>query len=283
MSLIKKIRGYLGQQLLENTAGYRVIRSSGKTGPWVDEGESLALVPIGIQEVQFPVAVMSSDSIMAQVQVSVVFTFTEGADQYFNFAYDVAESRHVGNFADIAKKMAMSVLAPQLTKFCASTPIAEMLKETALTVSSDDDAVCMGMKINSVQLVVRPNDQNVIACLGSSRIEELLREANKARTVTRMQAVAEAAELRTAEHEEAMTAAAEAELLIAEQAKNQLAEANAKVAADEVLAKQKADETTAMVLAFRGDPMAFAMTEIARSGGDLTINTDFLAAMRGLK
>lgn len=278
MSIMQKIRGYMGQQLLQNTAGFNVIRASGRTGPWVKEGEELALIPVGIQEVQFPVDVMGSDSIMAQVQTSVIFTYALGAERFFNFAYDVVSSRHTGNYADVAKKAIMNALAPKVVAASGDKVITDMVKETTLTLP--EGTLCDGIKIASVQLSVKPRDANVMACLGATKTEELLRSANAARQETRMQAIEEAAELRTAEHEEAMNAAAEAELLIAERAKNDLAEAVATAAAQTELANQKAAALKAMVLSFGSDAMAYALAELASSGNNVTVTTELLAALR---
>lgn len=280
MSIVQKIRGLFGQQLLQNTAGFTVIRSSGKTGPWISEGELLALIPGGIQEVQFPVDVLASDRIMAQVQVSVIFTYNNGAENFFNFAYSVDDGRHTGNFGDTVKKAIMNALAPKVVELSGGKGIAEMIRETTLPLQ-DASSACDGITIKSIQLSVRAKDSNVMASLGAAKTEELIREANTARQETRMQAVTEAAELRVAEHEEALEAVHEAELLIAEQAKNTLAEAVSNAAAADALAAQKATDAKAMVESFNDDAMAYALHELANSGGDVAITTEFLSAIRG--
>ena len=282
MSIMLKLRSLLGQRLLQNTAGYRVVRASHGSGPWVSEGEALALVPEGIQEVQFPVEVMGADSIMALVQVSVIFSYTNVAEDNFNFAYDVVASRHTGNYADTVKKAIMNVIAPRVVKVCAGFPIVEMIKQTALLIT--EEAVAQsGVDVTSVQLSVRPRDANVLASLGATKTEELQRVANTARQETRMQAVEEAAELRVAEHEQSMESVKEAELLIAERAKNQLAEAEAMAESQSVLAIQKAEELSEMVASFGGDPMAYALSQLANSGGNVTVTTEFLSAIRAGK
>lgn len=279
MSIAQKIRGLLGQKLLANTAGFRVVRPSGKTGPWVNEGELLALIPVGLREVQFPVDVMASDNILAQVQISVIFTYTDQAEQFFNFAYDVADGKHTGDAGDTVKKALMNALAPKVVAESGNKEIAAMVKETTL-VLEHPESLCNGIDIKSIQLSVKPRDANVMANLGAQKTEELLRAANTARQETRMQTVTQTAELRVAEHAEALNSAGEAEALIAEQAKNRLAEARSTVAAETELASQKAEDAKAMVAAFNNDPMAYALYELSRSGGNVTITTDFLAAIR---
>ena len=172
----------------------------------------------------------------------------------------------------------MNALAPKVVAASGNKVITDMVKETTLTLP--EGSLCEGITIASVQLSVKPRDANVMACLGATKTEELLRSANAARQETRMQAVEEAAELRTAEHEEAMNAAAEAEMLIVERAKNELAEAIATAAAQTELANQKAAATKAMVLSFGSDAMAYALAELATSGGNITVTTEFLAALR---
>lgn len=278
MSLIQKIRGIFGQQLLENTAGFRVIRGSAKSGPWVAEGESLALVPEGVQEIQFPLDVIGSDSITAQVQVSVVFVYDKDASSYFNFAYSVTSSSHTGNFVDATKKAIVNLIAPKVAVALRAFAIADMVKETTFQAVE-----CDGLTIKSILLVVKPRDSQVLAALGAQKTEELVRLANTARQATREQAIEQSAVLRTKEHSEALEAAAEASALIVEQAKNALAEADSSAAAKARLDEQQAKSATQMVAAFDGDPMAYALHQLASSGGDVTVTTELLAALRGKK
>lgn len=278
-SIMAKIRAWMGQRLLQNTAGYTVLRSSGKSGPWISEGEALALVPSGVQEVQFPVSVLGSDNIQAVAQVSVIFTYDASAGDVFNFAYDATESRHTGDYATATKKVLMSALSPEVTRANALKDVAEMVKQTGLTIEHMA-SVCRGITITSIQLAISPKDASVLSSLGATKTEELLRSANTARHNTRMQAIEQAAELRIAEHEEALNAEDEAAKLIEEQAKNALARAESSAAVSEKLAEQRASETSAMIHAFNDDAGAFALHELAKSGGDITITTELLAAMR---
>lgn len=278
MSLIQKIRAIFGQQLLRNVAGYRVVRGSGKTGPWVKEGESLVLIPEGIQEVQFPVDVMGSDSIMALVQVSVIFIYEAQAEKYFNFAYDAASSSHSNDFTATTKKLIMNAFASNVADKMREMTIADMVKVTTFPV-----AQCEGVVIKSVLLSVKPKASEVMAALGAGKTEELVRLANAARQQTRMQAVDDAAELRVKEHAESLSATDEEKVLIAKQAENKLAEAKSTAAAQEELAKQQATSAAGMVASFKGDPMAYALYQLANSGGDITVTTELLAAIRGTK
>jgi methyl-accepting chemotaxis protein len=278
VSIVQKIRGLFGLKLLENVAGYRVVRSSSGISPWVREGESLALIPEGIQEIQFPVDVMGSDSIAALIQISVVFVYTNDAEKYFNFAYNVASSSHTGDFVSTTKKLIMNALASEVANAMRGLAIAEMVKETTFKTIS-----CDGVSIKSILLSVKPRDSQVIAALGANKTEELVRLANTARQSTRMQAIDDASELRTREHEEALEANSEESMLIAERAKNQLAEAEATAAAQEVLSGQVAKSAESMVAAFGGDPMAYAINQLANSGGDVTVTTELLAALRRKK
>lgn len=278
MSFVQKIRGIVGQQLLENTAGYRVIRGSGKSGPWIGQGESLALIPEGVQEVQFPLDVIASDSITAQVQVSVIFVYKEDASSYFNFAYSVETSSHTGNYIDATKKAIINMIAPKIAVALRAFAIADMVKETTFQAVE-----CDGLVIKSVLLVVKPRDAQVLAALGAQKTEELIRLANTARQVTREQAIEQSASLRTKEHDQALATAAEVSALITEQAKNTLAEAESAAAAKEKLDAQQAESAKQMVAAFNGDPMAYALTQLASSGGDVTVTTELLSALRGRK
>lgn len=276
MSIVQKIRSLFGQKLLENVAGYRVVRSSDNGSPWVREGESLSLIPEGVQEVQFPVDVMGSDSIAAQVQVSVVFVYANEAEKYFNFAYNVVSSSHTGDFASTTKKLLMNALASRIADKMRELAVADMVKETTFEVIS-----CDGTIVKSILLTVKPKDSQVIAALGASKTEELVRLANAARQTTRMQAVEDAAELRTREHTESLASVEEAAALIAERAKNQLAEATATADAQEVLSNQSAKGAESMVAAFKDDAMAYAIYQLANSGGDVTLTTELLSAFRG--
>jgi hypothetical protein len=278
MSFVQKIRGIVGQQLLENTAGYRVIRGSGKSGPWIDQGESLALIPEGVQEVQFPLDVIASDSITAQVQVSVIFVYKVDASSYFNFAYSVETSSHTGNYIDAIKKAIINMIAPKIAVALRAFAIADMVKETTFQAVE-----CDGLVIKSVLLVVKPRDAQVLAALGAQKTEELIRLANTARQTTREQAIEQSASLRTKEHDQALATAAEVSALITEQAKNTLAEAESTAAAKEKLDAQLAESAKQMVAAFNGDPMAYALTQLASSGGDVTVTTELLSALRGRK
>ena len=276
MSIAQKIRGLFGQQLLQNTAGFKVVRGTGNVGPWVKEGESLALIPEGIQEVQFPMEAMGSDSIVAQVQVAVVFVYNEVSAKCFNFAYNVVTSQFTGNFVDVTKKAVMNIAAPKVSVAFRELAIADMVKETTFPVFE-----CEGIVIKSVSLSVKPKDSQVMAALGADKTEELVRLANIARQETRKQAIENTAELRTAEYEESLAAIEEQARVIDEQAKNQLAEAEATAAAQAKIAEQQAKSAQDMVAAFGNDSMAYALYQLANSGGDITITSELLAAFRG--
>lgn len=276
MSIAQRIRGLFGQKLLQNTAGFKVIRESDSSSPWVSEGEKLALIPEGLQEVQFPIDIIGSDSIVAQVQVSVLFTYADEAESFFNFAYDVGTLSHQGNFADATKKAVINVIVPKVADALRAKEIADMVKETTFPATE-----CDGVVIKSILLSVKPKDANVLTALGAEKTETLLRSANVARQQTRKQAVDQSAELRAKEHAQSMAAAAEAALLIVEQAKNSLASAESTAAAQTKLAEQQSQEASGMVVAFKGDPMAYALWKLANSGGDITVTTELLSALRG--
>ena len=275
MSFSKKIRGLFGQKLLVNSAGFTVFCGGLESiDPWISEGQPLALVPSGVQEVQFPMDVIGQDNITATVQVSVGFVYAEEAIKYFNFAYDVATSSHTGDFLNATRKAVANTLIPKVVAHLSVKAIADAVKETTLDFSEID---CEGVEIKSLLLVVRPKDAQVLAALGAEKSQELIRLGKTAEQQTRELAITQAAVLRVKDHTQAMASVGEAKLLIDKQAKNDLAKAEAKAEAQAKISEEEAQAAQAMVASFNGNAAAYAMWKLATAGGDITLTSEFLA------
>lgn len=276
MSLSQKIRGLLGQKLLQNSAGFTVFCGGLESiDPWISEGQSLALMPSGVQEVQFPMDVIGVDSITATVQVSVGFTYGLNAKDYFNFAYGVAVSAHTGDYLLATKKAIANTLIPKVVAHLSVKAIADMVKETTIAF---DEINCDGTEIKSLLLVVRPKDAQVLAALGAQKAQELIRLGKTAEQQTRELAITQAAALRVKDHTQAMASAEEAKLLIDKQAENDLAKAEAKANAQAKISEEEAEAAKEMVASFNGNAAAYAVWKLATAGGDVTLTGEFLAA-----
>jgi hypothetical protein len=276
------MRGLLGQQLLSNPAGYKVVRGSGKAGPWINQGESVSLIPIGVQEVSFQVELLGQDQIPCVGTVSVAYRFVDMAENQFNFGYNVEMSEHLVDFSDQVSATLQSVLTPALKSLVSDKEISASVKLVSFENESDIKSKLADFSIGfvSASFMITPNDRKVLDALGAEKSESLINSAAQARQTTKLEQVKRDAAIRQAEHGENMNAAGEAETLANERAKAKLAEANSVAAAAEVMDKQRAQTIQKQIEAFGGNSTAFALNEIAKSAGSVVITPELMAALR---
>lgn len=277
----KLFRGLFGYQLITNSAGFRVVLGSGKSGPWVKNGDSVTLVPTGVQEAQFPVELLDKDNIPAVSQVSVQYVFANGAENKFNFAYDIQLSESSGNFTDEAKSLVMSLFAPALKALIAEKEISESVRVANFPSFEDlkQSASNFGLELLSASCAVRPVEARVLQALGATQSEALVNAAQVARHTNQLAEIYRAAARRDKDHGEALAAQTQA-LEIANKNKGVvIAEATAKAAGASVIAGQEAEDLEKKIQVFGGNPVAFALYKMSTSAANLTVTSDLIAAI----
>ena len=270
-----------GYRLITNSAGFRVVLGSKKPGPWVKNGDSVALVPTGIQEAQFPVELLGKDKIPALGQVAVQYVFASGAEEKFNFAYDVQKSEPSGDFSDQAKSLVMSLFIPGLKSLIAgkdipeSVSIAEFLGFQMLKASAKD----FGLDLVSASCAIRPLEGKVLQALGATQSEALVDVAQAARHSTQLAEIIRTAERRNKDHEQKLLAQAQALELAVKNEAVAVAEATANAAAMAVMATQDAAGLKEKIAAFGDNSVAFALHAISASASNVTISPELVAAI----
>ena len=279
--LTKAVRAVFGYRLIANSAGFKVVLGSNKPGPWVKNGDSVALVPTGVQEAQFPVDLLGQDKITALGQVVVQYVFAVGAENKFNFAYDVEESEPSGDFSDQAKSLIVSLFAPALKSLVADKEITHSVSIAGFPGfgTLKTSAKEFGLDLVSASCSIRPVEGRVLQALSATQSEALVNAAAAARHNTQIAEIIRAAERRDKDHTEDLLAQAQTRTLAEESKVVAIATAEAKAAASAVIASQDAEDLKKKIDAFGGSPVAFALYALSTSAGSITICPELISAI----